>query len=603
MASRVKPGVRKLFLSVLLIAGLVGGYFAADHYGYIPQRLSRQSAVPKAANLPTFTPNQPNQSSTAPVALASFPSQSAARISNPEIRMQIWAWNQQQGLLLANGGLTTTKGSIMEKHGVKLSFERQDWPDKMREALASFATDLASGNSQPTTGVHFVNIMGDGAAAFLAALNKQLSRLGPQYTAVIVGSSGRSFGEDKFMAPPEVKLDPQKARGLLIAGVIKDGDWNIAQKWAHDNGIPNNSDDRTYDADAINWINTPGYIEAGDAYISNTCEDRPIVHKGIKTGAAYHACVKGVVTWTPGDVNVVEKKGGLVSVASTKEYSGQMPSTIIGIKAWCQQNSHSVEEMLAAMFEGADQIRYYPEALDKGSEISAVVYGEQNAAYWKKYYNGAWLTDRQGNKVPCGGSLVHNLADNLRLFGLEQGASRPSPFEATYTTFGDIVKDQYPQDVPSYPSVDDVLDTTYLQALAARSQITAPVETATFSAQKSITSVVSRRSWHIQFNTNADTFTNEAVQQLYGLLKDIQITDLYVLVTGHTDNTGDHQWNMELSHRRAMAVQAWLQSHGQFRENQIKIEWKGDTQPVEDNTTDAGRAQNRRVDITFGTSN
>lgn len=68
-------------------------------------------------------------------------------------------------------------------------------------------------------------------------------------------------------------------------------------------------------------------------------------------------------------------------------------------------------------------------------------------------------------------------------------------------------------------------------------------------------------------------------------------------VIGHTDNTGTAAGNLTLSRQRAEAVKTWLvKTHG-IDPSRLTTTGRGDTVPVADNTTDAGRAQNRRVEL------
>lgn len=69
-----------------------------------------------------------------------------------------------------------------------------------------------------------------------------------------------------------------------------------------------------------------------------------------------------------------------------------------------------------------------------------------------------------------------------------------------------------------------------------------------------------------------------------------------VLIVGHTDSQGSDDYNMALSLRRAQAARQYLISQG-VQANLIRVDGRGETEPVADNTTDAGRAQNRRVEI------
>ncbi|HEX8694349.1 MAG TPA: OmpA family protein [Longimicrobium sp.] len=605
LTSTGQKTVRVLGGLVLILAIGLGLRWAAQNgYG---RRLLRTVVPEKVQGL---DPAKDATSAYTDVGFAGLPSDEPAALPGaPEVRINFWAWNSQMGCLYANGGPVTTRGSLMEKQGIKVFISRQDDNSQLMAQLTALAAAMHGGNRQPREGIHFIGIMGDGAGAFLAALNKQLTEsFGEEYRAEIVGSCGYSRGEDKLMGPQKWRDNPQSMRGALIAGVLRDGDWNIAQRFMGDNNIPNNPDERTYDPQAVNWVNAGTYVDAAEKYVAGYCEDREVVENGRKTGQSRRVCVDGVVTWTPADVTIAREKGGLVSVVSTREYSSQMPHVLIGIRKWNQENRATVEKLLTAFTQGGDQVLAHPQALRRAAEISQEIYQESgaDAAYWEKYYKGVTEPDKTGVPVELGGSKANNLADNLLLFGLAEGSSpETSRFRATYTVFGKIVTQQYPDLVPEVPPYDEVVDVSYLRAVAQRAPAATAgrAETQTFSDSSApVRRVVGRRDYKITFATGAATFTPESEAELQQLFDELSINSLAVELHGHTDNVGDPAANQQLSEDRALAVKQWLErrSASTFPPGRIRIFAHGATQPVESNRTAEGRAANRRVEVVIG---
>jgi OOP family OmpA-OmpF porin len=593
-----------IFVALVAVAFFSVRRFAPDLLDrLVPGAQVRASQVPGAADLPKETPVSAGPGGA--VQPVSLPGSEPGCRDLPEVRFMVWAWNAQMGMMFANGGPQATAGSLMCAHKVNLRLIREDDTGKMQEALVAFANELKQGAANPTKGVHFIAIMGDGGASFFKGIDDVLGRLGSEYTAKVVGVEGYSHGEDKLMGPAEWKTSPLASRGSLVAGVIRDGDWNIAQKWLGDNGLCNNPDEKTYDPGCMNWVNASDYIDAAQKYVSNFCEERPVVSAGRKTGETKRICVNGVVTWTPGDVTVAQKRGGLVSVVSTREYSSQMPCVIIGIDKWMRDNRATVEGLVAAVLEGGNQVKASPEALRRGSEVSAQVYHEAGAGadYWEKYYLGTVEADRQGVKVDLGGSSVSNLADDLLTFGLVPGSS--NLVATTYKVFGDIASRQYPDLLPTYPSAEQIIDTSYLQAVAGRSGPQTAAEAPHFASAAPVERVVSRRSWHINFDTGKAAFSPGAEAELQQLMRDLLVASATVVeVHGHTDNVGDPTKNMQLSEERSFAVKQWLEQRSpvNFPEGRIRVFSHGQENPVAPNSTAEGRARNRRVDIVLGTT-
>jgi len=87
---------------------------------------------------------------------------------------------------------------------------------------------------------------------------------------------------------------------------------------------------------------------------------------------------------------------------------------------------------------------------------------------------------------------------------------------------------------------------------------------------------------------------DRALSELAAFLKEYE--DRSLLVEGFTDNVGSHAYNEDLSQRRADAVRGALTAKG-IDGSRIRTHGLGEEYPVATNETEAGRQQNRRVDI------
>jgi OOP family OmpA-OmpF porin len=590
----------------LLIVAFFGLRYAAAHgYGvkYMPAFM-----VPKVALHDNA--DDINVNGTAKK-FAGLPSKKVAHLTGAtDVRVNFWAWNAQMGCLYANGGPETTEGSLMAKHNVHMTITRQDDNNQLMIELTKLAKAMKKGDADPTDGVHFVGIMGDGAHAFLSALNKQLiDAYGSEYRAEIIGSCGYSRGEDAVWGPEEWKSNPKSMKGGTLISVVRDGDWNIAVHYASDNGIKVNPDETTYDPETLNFINAESYTKAAEQFVQGICENRKVVHDGKPSGETKNVCADAVATWTPGDVTVATQKGGVTRVISTapNEYANQMPHVIIGIHKWNRSHREAVEGMLKAFLEGGNQVMTYPQALDRAAEVSAEINQEAgaDAAYWKKYYKGIVQKDKTGKEVPLGGSKANNLADNLVLFGLAPGySSKSSRLRATYTVFGNISHTMYPKLVTTEAIIDSVVDASYLKNIAASSEDdeTEVTPEVTYTKRDTLSHVVGKRAVSITFATGSASLTPQGEVQLEKLYNELTSNNLNVIVSGHTDNVGNPQSNLTLSDARAQTVRAWLEhrSPGEFPSGRIYAKGYGDTQPIASNATRTGQSQNRRVEITIG---
>lgn len=101
----------------------------------------------------------------------------------------------------------------------------------------------------------------------------------------------------------------------------------------------------------------------------------------------------------------------------------------------------------------------------------------------------------------------------------------------------------------------------------------------------------------ILFATDSDTLRYDLVSDLQAVAGNLNsYPNSTVQVLGHTDNTGDADYNQDLSWRRAQSVTSVLTGAG-VSPSRIQSIGRGESQPIASNLSPEGRQQNRRVEI------
>lgn len=101
----------------------------------------------------------------------------------------------------------------------------------------------------------------------------------------------------------------------------------------------------------------------------------------------------------------------------------------------------------------------------------------------------------------------------------------------------------------------------------------------------------------VLFPTNSSYLTDKAKEELSKLAKILkQDNSKKIRVDGHTDATGEANYNLWLSEKRAASVKKFLEDNG-VGASRISTKGLGQSQPVADNKTADGRQKNRRVEV------
>lgn len=529
---------------------------------------------------------------------------SSAVAAKPVIRIGGYAWNAQSGIIVANGGPKTTKGSLMEKNGVKLELIRQDWLSELRNLHLKFVEEFDRGKNNPDQGVAAIMIMGDGVPFYISSVQQALDdKYGAgKYQMQVLGAIGLSYGEDKLIGPPSWKMDPQSMKGALISAVIGDGDWVTAVNYAFANGLKVNPDPTTYDADAVNFLASANddYIESAKELIKSQKTGWTVPLKEVKdgklTGKTINKKVDGCATWTPGDKMVFDELTGFTDVVSTKEFNNQMATSVIFLKQWAEKNREQVTNILKASYTASNQMKQYDSWRKRASETTTKAFEMESPEYWYGMFKGQ-KGEKNGISYNMGGSRVFNLADAHQYYGITDGVNR---YKAVYDQVSKYLKELNPagfnENVKRVVPYEEAVNLSFLQGIENIDK--GDIYLVDYS--KKATSVVATGEWRINFESGRAVIRQEGkdvLETIYNLL--VQAEDSKLELVGHTDDTGNRDNNYSLSTARAEAVKTYLVQKGIPANRFQKVDGKGQDEPIADNNTPAGKAQNRRVVLTI----
>ena len=103
---------------------------------------------------------------------------------------------------------------------------------------------------------------------------------------------------------------------------------------------------------------------------------------------------------------------------------------------------------------------------------------------------------------------------------------------------------------------------------------------------------------NITFQTNSAQISSTFYSTLDKVAQTLNDGQVAVVVSGYTDSTGNDSINIPLSQNRAAAVSQYLMRKG-VPSNRINSQGYGSSNPIADNSTPAGREQNRRVELSI----
>lgn len=287
--------------------------------------------------------------------------------------------------------------------------------------------------------------------------------------------------------------------------------------------------------------------------------------------------VDAAVTWEPDLSAAVTARGDEAHIlVSTTAATNIIADTLVARQQLIDEAPGTVRDFVQGWFEGIEMIKRDP-------ATSYAVVGK------------ALKLDAETVSGMLSGLKLTPYADNAQFYGLTGGKAH---FETLFDTAFVIWRKKGLVTRPV--SGKDWADTRFVSTLApayAGQKVEEP-KLAARPASSQDRAIINKQI-QIHFTPGSDEIMPGSFIVLDALGETMtSFGNTYLRVEGNTDSTGSATGNMTLSERRALAVKNYvLQNFPNIQASRFQTIGRGQTNPVADNTTEAGRQLNRRTDI------
>ncbi|MGI8635395.1 MAG: OmpA family protein, partial [Segetibacter sp.] len=180
------------------------------------------------------------------------------------------------------------------------------------------------------------------------------------------------------------------------------------------------------------------------------------------------------------------------------------------------------------------------------------------------------------------------------------GSDKVDRYKAVYNTFGNLMVKMYPAIMPTFMAYEKAVDKSFLNSVISNHPELMEGKAIEAKYASEITSEVSSKSYSVEFETGSAIIKPSSYKLLDEIFESAVVAEgLKRGIYGHTDNSGSNDVNIPLSEKGANAVKSYMQKKG-LKAARLEVKGYGSTKPIADNTTEAGRSKNRRVEIVLG---
>lgn len=450
-----------------------------------------------------------------------------------EIRVRVNIWVGCAPGLVANGNLSTQKGSIMDRYGLNVEFKIIDnWTDA--------ASAFSSGK---------VDIM--------------------LYTVDVYAKDFYQYARQEFGTKAFLMVDWSRGADGIIA---KSGINSIEGLAGKIVAYPPYTPSHTLLLDALE------HSSLSPTQIDWIMKHAVVTNDGIESALTFaQERVDAAVAWDPDMTEAVNKRPGAKKILDTRTADRLIADILVVSDSFARKYPGDLAKFARAWLEGVDYIKNNPSAAYR--LIGEVKEFNIPADLAQTMLEGVLLGDYNENMVFFGLG-PNRVSDFGNIWELAQSNWKGQAVIGGLNDYRKAQDTQYLESLRSYyPGSIKVAETTYTPPQPGQQPLMTQQKTIYFATNS------------VEINPASRVVIDEIGKMMQAYHNTV------VDIVGNTDNSGSREYNVLLSKRRADAVKSHLKQKYGFPENRIRPMGNGPDQPVASNDTEEGRGLNRRTDI------